>query len=89
MPAAAAWGNVRRNAAVDGPGVVRMDMALSKDFSVGGEARLQMRAECFNITNTPQFVNPSGEFGAPTFGQVTATAAGSERSLRFGARFNF
>lgn len=89
MPVAAAWGNVRRNDTVDGPGIFRMDMAISKDVSLGGEARIQLRVECFNITNSPQFVNPSGEFGTPTFGQITATAAGSERSMRFGARFSF
>jgi hypothetical protein len=89
MPVAAAWGNARRNAAVEGPGIFRLDMALAKDFSFGSQARLQLRTECFNVTNTPQYVNPSGEFGAATFGQVTATMSGSERTLRFGARFSF
>jgi hypothetical protein len=89
MPRAASWGNIRRNSTVDGPGIARMDMAISRDVGVGGEARIQLRVECFNITNSPQFVNPSGDFGSPTFGQVTATVPGSERSMRFGARFSF
>jgi hypothetical protein len=89
MPGAAAWGNVRRNAVVDGPGIVRLDMAFARNFKLGGEAGIEVRAECFNIMNTPQFVNPSGEFGTSTFGQVTATVPGSERSMRFSTRFHF
>jgi hypothetical protein len=89
MPAAAAWSNVRRNAVVDGPGVLRLDMSLARNFALSGEIGIELRAECFNVTNTPQFVNPSGEFGAPTFGQVTATVPGSERSMRFSARVHF
>ena len=89
VPAAAAWGNATRNAVADGPGIFTLDMALAKDFEFANDATFQLRTECFNITNTPRFVNPSGEFGTATFGQVTATVPGSERSVRFGARISF
>jgi hypothetical protein len=49
----------------------------------------ELRADVFNVTNTPHFNNPDGTFLATTFGQITSTIAGSERSMRFGFRLTF
>jgi len=48
-----------------------------------------VRADIFNVTNTPHFNNPNGTFLSSTFGQITSTIAGSERSMRFGFRLMF
>jgi hypothetical protein len=50
---------------------------------------LELRLEAFNVTNSPHFMNPNGEYGSATFGQVTATLPDSARTVRFGARFEF
>jgi hypothetical protein len=86
-PAANTFGNLKRNASIDGPGYVNFDGSIFKRFSfterIGGE----LRADFFNLTNTPHFNNPNESFGSATFGQVTG--AFGERLVRFGARVTF
>jgi len=87
-PAANTFGNMRRNDSIRGPGYVNLDGTLIKRFRfterIGGE----VRADALNVTNSPNFNNPNGTFGNPTFGQVTGTVGG-ERLVRFGARVTF
>ena len=51
-------GNVARNAII-GPSLFNMDLSLQKDILLGGDRRLQFRAEFFNIPNHANFSNPS------------------------------
>jgi hypothetical protein len=88
-PAAAAWGSLTRNAALSGPTYVNLDLSLAKQIHLGGRSSLDLILDAFNATNSPHFLNPSGLFGSATFGQVTRTVPGSERTLRLGARFQF
>ena len=67
---------------------------MHKNFSVGEGKRLQFRAECFNVTNTPQLNNPAANIRSPAVGRITR--AGSEnrfqrtqRLLQFRLRFVF
>jgi hypothetical protein len=87
-PAANTFGNMRRNDSIRGPGYTNLDGTLIKRFRfterIGGE----VRADALNVTNSPNFNNPNGAFGNPTFGQVTSTIGG-ERLVRFGARVTF
>jgi carboxypeptidase family protein/TonB-dependent receptor-like protein len=82
-----AFSNLTRNASIRGPGYINLDGSLVKRFRfterIGGELRI----DALNVTNTPNFNNPNGEFLNPRFGQVT-TAFG-ERLVRFGARVTF
>jgi hypothetical protein len=39
-----------------GPRFVKADFSLFKNFQITEGTKLQFRAECFNITNTPSFV---------------------------------
>lgn len=87
-PAPATWGNLTRNSSgIRGPGYVNLDASLVKRFNINGRMYAELRADAFNVTNSPQFNNPNGTFGNPNFGQVTG--AFGERLVRFGARFAF
>ena len=52
-------GNVGRNTVI-GPGLVAIDLALVKAFDWKNGRRLELRAECFNVPNHPNFATPSG-----------------------------
>ena len=51
------------------------------------EARLQLRAEAFNLFNRANFHLPDAFFDSPTFGQVVS--ADSPRRRQFGVRLIF
>jgi hypothetical protein len=42
--------------------------------------QLQLRAEAYNLTNTPSFANPGAAFGSGTFGVISATV-GTPRQM--------
>ncbi len=50
-------GNAPRTS-VRGPGFSTLDVGLSKEFPLGEAARLQFRAEAFNVLNHPNFALP-------------------------------
>jgi roadblock/LC7 domain-containing protein len=52
------YGNLGRNTII-GPGLISLDAAIGKSFSFGDRARLQLRAEIFNLPNRPNFNIPS------------------------------
>lgn len=80
-------GNTGRNT-LRGPPQRRLDVSLFKDVPVRG-ARLQLRVECFNITNTPSFANPNAALGSSSFGTVTSTGNSIPRQLQFAAKLVF
>ena len=87
------FGTSPRNVLI-GPAFSRVDLSLSKGFALGRRAKLQVRAEAFNVLNHPSFtgLNTTVRFdaaGNPTggFGQVTSAAPG--RVMEFGARVTF
>ncbi|MCC6539035.1 MAG: carboxypeptidase regulatory-like domain-containing protein, partial [Bryobacterales bacterium] len=63
-------GNASRNPAV-GPGYQTLDVMLGKTFRLSERLRAEVRAECFNLTNTPPLGSPNGSFGAAAFGTIT------------------
>lgn len=67
------YGNSRRNI-LFGPGTKQFDVSLFKEVPLGqDEARhLELRAETFNIFNTPQFNNPNSTIGNPAAGTITS-----------------
>jgi hypothetical protein len=58
---------------------------------------MELRAETFNFTNTPQFSNPQGSLTSSTFGYVTGTlgsgtgvnGTGGGRVLQLGLKVMF
>jgi hypothetical protein len=88
-PANNTFGNAPRNGSIDGPRYINLDATIAKLFSFPRSIKGEFRVDVFNITNTPHFNNPNGTFLGSTFGQITSTIAGSERSMRFGFRLMF
>jgi carboxypeptidase family protein len=81
-------GNLPRNP-VHGPPQRRIDLSLFKNFDVTAATRLQLRAEAFNVTNTPSFANPNLNFGTAGFGSITSTGNAIPRQIQFAAKLLF
>ena len=92
-PANNTFGNIGRNA-FTGPGFFNLDLSAFRRFRVSERFTVELRAESFNFTNTPQYPNPDGGFGNATFGQITnagigSSADGGSRQIQFGLRLQF
>ncbi|HME06717.1 MAG TPA: TonB-dependent receptor [Bryobacteraceae bacterium] len=72
QPVGAVYGTSGRNN-ISGPGLFGLNLSLFKDFHITERLNLQLRCETFNLTNTPQFANPTSSLTSPTFGFVTST----------------
>jgi len=67
-------GNVGRNA-LRGPGFFQWDLSTMKSFELTQKAKLQFRADLFNIINHPNYANPDGGLcSALTYGAAGQTA---------------
>ena len=86
-PAPYTYGNAGRNTLV-GPGRTNWDMSLLKNFVIREEARVEFRAEAFNVLNHPQFGLPNPTIGHPQAGMITSTV-GNSRQLQLALRFQF
>jgi hypothetical protein len=94
-PAPGTFGNSPRNN-IYNPGEQQWDIAIFKNFNLGGTRRAQFRAEFFNFPNHPNWANAQtgalqGQGWAdPTsanFGRVTSKSG--ERSAQLSLRFLF
>jgi hypothetical protein len=82
-----------------GPGLFNLDGSLFRTFRMTERFHLQVRAEMFGATNTPQFANPGAtvsNMSLNTDGSVRAlggyteiTSATGERQIRFAAKLSF
>jgi outer membrane receptor protein involved in Fe transport len=88
-PPANTFGNAVRNDVLDGPSYINLDATVAKLFSLPRGVKGEFRVDVFNVTNTPHFERPNGTYLSSTFGQITATIPGTERSMRFGFRLTF
>lgn len=80
-----------------------VNFGLFKDFSITERVKFQLRAQAYNLFNTPQFTNPDADIhdglaqpnGTYTtgsgfsFGSISSVRQQSERQLEFAARVNF
>jgi hypothetical protein len=85
-PTNGTFGNAPRNL-IYNPGQQQWDIALFKNFTLGGTRRLQFRAEAFNFLNHP---NLDGIQGNPTdanFGRITSKSG--QRDVQLSLRFQF
>ena len=92
-------GNTGRNQ-FRGPGYIQDNLSIFKSFPVFREAAAELRFDTFQLSNTPQFANPTSNncCTATSFGQVTSTlgsgqgsvnGVGGGRSLQASARITF
>lgn len=75
---------------VSGPPFRRIDLSLFKRFNFTERIYAEFRAEIFNVTNTPNFTNPTTLVFSNTtnFGQITATrdSPNDPREIQFGLK---
>ena len=85
------FGNASRTLPdVRSDGLFSIDLSVFKNFLITERFRLQLRAEAFNVTNTPTFDTPGRGVNSATFGVVTATAFNPKpRELQFALRLEF
>jgi carboxypeptidase family protein len=69
------------------PGIVNLDLGLSRYQPITEHVRLQFRAEMFNATNKVNFNGPQGSVTATNFGQITSALGG--RVVQLGLRLAF
>lgn len=74
-----------------GPGNYQLDLALTRSFPLhfSDSAKLNFRAEWYNITNHTQFAVASTQLGNSSFGQVTQSNQLNRKSAQFSARISF
>jgi hypothetical protein len=70
-----------------GPGYFTTNLSLQRDFNFTENARLQIRAEAFNVFNRANFQVPGTVLGASSFGVITSTE--DPRQVQFAARIYF
>jgi len=83
-------GNVARRV-FSGPGFFNLDASVFRRFPIRERMSMELRAEAFSVTNTPQFDKPNQGFSTSTannFGYVTNTIGGN-RSVQLGAKLTF
>ena len=77
------FGNAPRNN-VRGPNFWQVDLAASKNITLGEQSRLQLRLEAFNLFNRVNFTPPAANRSNSTFGSITGTF--DQRQLQLGVK---
>jgi hypothetical protein len=89
QPAPFTHGNTSRTLPdVRNPTSKNLDLSLFKNFRLVEQVILQVRAEAFNLTNTPIFGGPGTAFGVATFG-VISSQGNNPRQIQLGLRLAF
>src|SRR5262249_37575370 len=82
------WGNCPVGVA-RAPAYRNADAVLAKRFAAGGSRAFEVRAEAFNVTNTPSFGPPARDINSPnTFGTIPSTVS-SSRTVELVLKFLF
>jgi hypothetical protein len=76
------FGNAERNS-VRGPLAWQFDLAASKKFALGSQARFEFRLEAFNLLNRTNLRAPNGVRSAAAFGTITSTYDARQLQLGF------
>jgi hypothetical protein len=88
-PPLGAEGNLGRNT-FRGPGLAQIDLSILKNFPLAflhEGARLQFRAESYNLLNRVNLTGFDTDLTSGTFGRATSTF--TPRSFQFAARIEF
>jgi hypothetical protein len=80
-------GNLGRNV-FRKDGVWNINASVARNWPLGGDKSLMLRAESINLFTSPQFAEPGREMTSPNFGQITNTL-NDGRTFRFRLQFGF
>jgi hypothetical protein len=87
------FGNAPRTAAFNlyGPGNYNLDMALVRSFPLKftESAKLNFRAEMYNVTNHTKFAVASTSWGNSSFGQVVTDPTATRKAIQLSGRIQF
>jgi hypothetical protein len=81
------FGNLGRNS-LRGPGAYNLDLGLMRQLDLGGDKRLQLRWEVFNVMNHPSYGFPVSNLLSPDFGRITTTV-GTPRQMQVAVKVLF
>ena len=90
----ARFGTSGRNI-LTGPSLVNVDASVFRNFRFKERLTFQLRAEAYNLTNTPHFNNPSANVSSGGFMTITSALSrannveGGERQFRFALRISY
>ncbi len=87
VTAVGAIGNVSRNS-LRGPRIDVFDAALLREFPITEGWNVEARWEVFNVTNTPEFGQPSGNITSGSVASITSLS-GDPRVMQFALRVSF
>jgi hypothetical protein len=86
QPASGTLGN-SGNGVVRGPGMTNFSLSLQKMFPISEFKRFEIRAECYNLTNTPIYGSPTRAVTSVNFGEIRSSQG--ERNIQLGLKFYF
>jgi hypothetical protein len=86
-PPAYTFGNEGRNV-LRSDSTKALDLSLFRDFPITERAKFELRADSFNLTNTPVFSAPQSTLGNPNFG-IISSQANTPRQIQFALKFMF
>lgn len=88
VPAAFTFGNVGRTLPdARGPARFAYNTAIQRAIQIRETFRAILRAEAFNLTNTPYFARPAQQLGGAGFGVISA--ASGERQVQLSLKLSF
>jgi hypothetical protein len=82
------FGNAGRGL-FDGPGIITWDTGVMKNFKVTESVGLQFRIEGFNVTNHPNFADPSRDITNPLYTGKIYSLTTDMRELQAAIRISF
>ncbi|HLJ16235.1 MAG TPA: TonB-dependent receptor [Bryobacteraceae bacterium] len=83
------FGNSGRDV-LEAPGLVNVDLLVSRKFNFTEARYVEFRTEFFNLTNSAHFNAPNAVIGTNPSGKITTTLPGSpDREIEFALKFWF
>ena len=83
------FGSEKRNS-IEGPGYTDLDVSVERTFTLREAARLQFRAESYDLANHANFYNPNPNtdtYGSGSFGKLSQSY--DPRQLQFSLKLLF